>query len=237
MPQLCFKPVLGKRIRVVALDKCGNVPASGAEDSVVATDGFVSVQLSAEVEDGTEIITKKADGSLCVNERTAASFKRFTVEIEFCGVDAGLLSLTTNAEAYEDYQSTPSGIVVPEGTIDKRFSLEVWTGLSGQACDPDVEEASGYFLLPYIDAGVPGDITVDGENAVSFSMSNAATRGGNAWGVGPFNVLGGADGSTPSPLPTALDPLDHLLIMQTGIAPPASACGLVPFVPDAEPAG
>lgn len=231
MATRCFTPVLGKRLRAVTLDECGAVPASGTADSVAVTDGFISVTLSAEVEDGTEIITKKADGSLCVNEMTASSFKRFTAEAEFCGVDPGLLSVVTNAEIYENYEAVAAGIVVPEGTINKKFSLELWTGLSGEACAEGDEEASGYMLLPYVQAGVLGDITIDGENAVTFSMTGAYTKGGNAWGVGPFNVL--SDGTDPAPLPTALDPLDHLLLIATGIAPPAVACGLVPFVPEA----
>lgn len=231
MATRCFTPILGKRLRAVALDECANVPASGTADSMVVTDGFVSVTLSSEVEDGAEIITKKADGSLCVNEMTASSFKRFTVEAEFCGVDPGLLAVTTNAEIYENYEEIAAGIVVPEGTINKKFSLELWTGLSGEACAPGAEEASGYMLLPFVQAGVLGDITIDGENAVTFSMTGAYTKGGNAWGVGPFNVLDDSD--TPSPLPTALDPLDHLLLVATNLAPPASACGLVPFVPTA----
>lgn len=231
METRCFTPVLGKRIRMVSLDSCGAVPASGAPDSMVSTDGFISVTLSAEVEDGTEIITKKADGSMCVNEMTASSFKRFTVEIEFCGVDPGTLAIGTNAEIYENYESIAAGIVVPEGTINKKFSLEIWTGLSGEACAPGVEEASGYMLLPFVQAGVIGDITVDGENAVTFSMTGAYTKGGNGWGVGPFNTM--ADTGSAAPLPTPLDPLDHLLLVATDIAPPAAACGLQPFVPEA----
>src|SRR3546814_8726172 len=65
---------------LTALDECGNLPASGADDAVVATDGFISLTLTSEIEEGTEIITRKADGSLCVNERTSDSFKRFRSE-------------------------------------------------------------------------------------------------------------------------------------------------------------
>jgi hypothetical protein len=225
----CFIPVLGKRIRVTTLDVCGGVPVSG--DVQVTTNGFISLSLTSEVEDGTEIITKKADGSLCVNEMTDSSFKRFTVEMEFCGVDPDLLSVVTNAEQYMDYSDESAGIVVPEGTIDKRFALELWTGLSGRACEPGEEEASGYMLLPFLAAGVLGDVTVDGENAVTFSMTGAYTKGGNTWGVGPYDVLldGTTPPGTPAPLPTALDPLDHLLLLETGVAPPPSACGFGPI--------
>lgn len=41
-----------------------------------------------------------------------------------------------------------------------------------------------------------------------------------------------ADTGAPAPLPTPLDPLDHLLLIETSIAPPAEACGLQPFIPE-----
>lgn len=226
MATRCFTPVLGKRIRVTALDECGTVPASGTADSIVATSGFISLTLSSEIEDGSEIITKKADGSLCVNERTADSFKRFNLEMEFCGVDPGLLSLVTNGQAYVDYNDDVAGITIPEGTITSKFALEMWSGLTGAACPTgvDVSECSGYLLLPFVQAGVLGDIEVNGEDAITFSMTGAFTKGGNGWGVGPYEVV--LDGSTPSVLPTALDSLDHLLLMETCVAPPESVCGL-----------
>lgn len=227
MPTRCFQPILGKRIRVTALDSCGGVPEPAAEDSMAVTDGFITLNLSAETEDGAEIITRKASGALCVNEKAADSFKRFTLEMEFCGVDPGLLSVVTNAEIYENYEQVAAGIVIPEGTIEGKFALELWTGLSGQACEPGTEEASGYMLLPFVQSGILGDMTVDGENAVTFSLTGAYTKGGNQWGVGPYDVM--AEEGVAAPLPTALDPLDHLLLVETGIAPPASVCGLQPF--------
>ena len=219
-----FTPVLGKRIRVTALDNCGRTPDVGADNVVAVTDGFITATLSSEVEDGTEIIVKKADGSLCVNERLASSFKSFTLELEFCGVDPGILSLTTNAEMYENYASVAAGIVIPEGKIEKKFAFELWTGLSGAACAEDVEEASGYMLLPYVQSGVISGLTVDAENSVSFTLTGAYTKGGNGWGVGPYDVLDNTGAA--SALPTALDPLDHFLLIETGIAPPRVLTGL-----------
>lgn len=219
-----FIPVLGKRLRVTTLDDCGNAPAPTTANAWLATNGFISVNLSADVEDGTEIITRKADGSLCVNEKMANSFKRFGAEIEFCGVNPSLVPMVSNAEPYANYANDIAGFTVPEGTITKNFALELWTGLSGQACVPGAESAGGYLLLPFMRAGTLGDITINGENAVTFSMTGAYTMGGNAWGVGPYNVLLNDD-ATPIPdkLPTALDPLDHLLIIDTSVAPPPSA--------------
>lgn len=332
MTTQCFTPIRGKRLRVTRLDQCGNVPAKSTPNAYVCTDGFISVSLSSEVESGTEIITRKADGSLCVNERMADSFKRFTVEIQFCNVDPDLYELVTNADPYTDYANNVAGITIAEGTIDSKFALELWTGLTGQQCEPGVEEASGYLLLPFVNSGVLGDLDINGENAIQFSLTGAFTKGGNNWGVGPWKVLQavtptnevqtisapgaptggtftlsfsgqttapiaynaaastvrtalealsninvgdvtvsggplpgaaltvtftgqwagedvpqmtvsttGLTGSTSTPamtvatatagstgagvLPTKLDPLDHLLLVETGIAPPPSACG------------
>lgn len=220
----CFIPLLGKRIRVTQLNNCGAIIAAAEQ---IATDGFVTVTLSSEVEEGTEIITRKASGALCVNEKMADSFKRFTVSIDFCGVNPSLLALVSNANEY--YDAVPAtgdviGFTVPEGEIAKWFSLELWTGLSGQACAPGAEEASGYMLLPFVTAGVLGDIEVGGEDAITFSLTGAATKGGNAWGVGPYDVVMDTTGLIPSPLPIAIDPYDHLLLIDTALAPPPDAC-------------
>lgn len=213
-----FQPIFGKRLRITKLDECGN-PSAPGDCGFVVTKGFVSLSLSSDVESGNEIVTRTADGDLCVNERQADSFKRFTLEITWCGVDPCILDLVTNATPYEDAGGDVAGIVVPEGKVEGKFALEMWTGLAGQQCEPGVEEASGYLLLPFVNAGVLGDLEVNGEAAVDFSMTGAFTRGGNNWDVGPFEVVAGTGGLS-STLPTPLDPLDHLLLMQTNIAPP-----------------
>lgn len=220
-----FIPVLGKRIRVTPLGGSGKVEA-GAK--YIATEGFISTNLTSEVETGTEILVKNASGSLCVNEKRPDSFKRFNVEIEFCGVNPALLSMLTNAEAYADAAGNLAGFTVPEGEIEKQFALELWSGLSG-FLGSGTEEASGYFLLPYIAGGTLGDITINGENAITFSLTGAYTKGGNGWGRGPYNVVmegSGVGGTAPfaaAKIPTAIDPFDHLLLIDTALAPPPSA--------------
>lgn len=218
-----FAPLLGKRMRITELDSCGRPNAAGTPDSFLVTDGFVSVGLSAEVEDGNEITVRRADGSLCVNEKLASEFKRFNVEAEFCGVNPSIAAMVSNSEVYLDYAGDTAGFTVAEGTIKKWFALELWTGLSGIGCEEGADEASGYLLLPFLVAGTIGDLTVDGENAVNFSLSGVATKGGNAWGAGPYNVVYNGSGA-PAVLPTPVDTLDHLLMVETGLAvPPASA--------------
>jgi hypothetical protein len=235
MPTKCFKPIFGKRIRVSKMtDSC--VPVIVGECVEIVTDGFISLSLSSETEDGAEIITKKANGAICVNHKSPNSFKRFTLEMEFCGVDPDLLSFMTNMSAYADWAGDIAGATAYEGAVDKKFGLEVWTGLAGDIIE-GAEEASGYVVLPCVNAGVIGDITIDGENAVSFTMTGAYTVTGNQWGVGLHHVLmnpdgGGAGVDAPDVLPEPLLPSEPLLIMQTGVAPPPSACGCAPYVAD-----
>jgi len=130
--------------------------------------------------------------------------------------------------AFQDWNGDVAGATVYEGTVDQKFSLEIWTGLSVDVAPTGtVEEASGYAVLPCLNAGVLGDVSIDGENAVSFSMTGAYTVSGHAWGVGLHKVL--FQGSTKKPLPDVILPTEPLLIMQTGVAPPPSACGCAPF--------
>lgn len=222
-----FTPIQGKRVRVTSLDECGRVTS---ESKSYVSDGFVSVNISSEVEEGAEILTKKFTGALCVNEKNADSFKYFTLELEFCGVDPALLSIVSNAKDYKDAGNDVAGFTVAEGTITKKFALEMWVGLSGQACEEGAQEASGYLLLPFIQSGVIGSLEFGSEDSMTFSLSGARTRGGNGWGKGPHNVVYGAD-QTPAPLPTALDPLDHLLLMDTGLAVPAHSSEPTKVVP------
>lgn len=234
-----FIPVLGTRLRATRTNQIG-VPSSESNAQTV-TDGFITVSLTSEVEDGVEILQRNAAGALCVNERRANSFKRFNLEVEFCGVPPELLTMITNAEPYEDHAGDIAGFTVPEGEIDRHFAFELWTGLSGST---DSEEAGGYLLLPLVTGGTIGDVTVDGENAINFTATGMMTKGGNRWGVGPYDVVRtegteGTEGAPgdPSPLPTALDPYDHLLMIDTALAAPPVTEGGAEAVPTSGGAG
>ncbi len=139
-------------------------------------------------------------------------------------MNPSVLDIVTNATKYLDHAGDTAGFKVAYGKIEKKFALELWTGLSGQACAEGAEDASGYLLLPFITAGTIGDIEVNGEDAISFSMTGAVTKSGNAWGTGPYDVVkkakAGGGGFDNAKLPTPLDPLDHLLMIDTALAPP-----------------
>src|SRR5690606_42099189 len=70
MPQQCFKPFRAQSIRVTELGDCGIPPdpadaspgeSPGAACAIAVTDSFTSVTGEAEVDEGEEILERKAD--------------------------------------------------------------------------------------------------------------------------------------------------------------------------------
>ena len=63
----------------------------------------------------------------------ADSFKRFTVEIDFCEVNPAILSMVSNAQPYYDGSDASTanmiGVTVAEGEINKWFALIKRNGL------------------------------------------------------------------------------------------------------------
>lgn len=215
MATQCFGVVRGKRVRVTELDVCG-VPVTGG--SFVVSDGFVSVELTSELEDGDEYIQKNADGKLCINERAPDSLKRLNVTVTWCNVDPDIINLITGYPLEMD-DSDAVGFRIQEGEADTRWALELWTGLTGAGCDEEGNVQYGYFLLPLVTGSTLGDITIENANA-TFSTTGY-TEGNSGWGVGPYNVVG----SPAAPLSVAIDAIDHALIRTTEVAPPAAVCG------------
>lgn len=217
----CYTVVRGRRMRVTALDECGNVPDSPANQNVV-TSGFVTVGLTAVIEEGDDIIQKNANGDLVVNDRSRNQFKRWDVSAEFAEVNPALLSLMTNARLEEDWEANVVGVRQPEGGTTGAFALEVWTGVPGTDCVPDEATKYGYLLLPFVVGGPLGDISIQ-NGAATFTVTSY-TRGAGGWGVGPYDVVDSDGEGTAGPLAVAMASDEHLLMRLVGVAPPAEAC-------------
>jgi hypothetical protein len=217
----CYTVVRGRRMRVTRLDECGNVPDAPANQHVV-TSGFVTVGLTAVIEEGDDIIQKNANGDLVVNDRSRNQFKRWDVAAEFALVDPALLSLMTNARVEEDWNADVVGVRQPEGGTVDSFALEVWTGVPGSDCVPGEPTKYGYLLLPFVVGGPLGDISIE-NGAATFSVASF-TRGAGGWGVGPYDVVPSDALNTAAPLDVAMAADEHLLMRLTTIAPPTAAC-------------
>jgi len=232
MPTTSFPLVRGRTMRVTQTDGCCT-PAYGAPDGMVVTDGFVSVALTANINEPEEIVITNANGKTCVRDAGCAEFQGYGVEITFCEVTPCLFSLVTGQPSVVDAAGEIVGFRMNSAIsgCDSGFALEVWMGVPGVACSGE-QGGFGYLLLPCLQGGVIGDFTIENA-AITFTITGANTKAGNGWGVGPYDVVETTVPGTPGPLPSPLDPDDHLYVSFTTIAPPeeTDGCTAVPVAP------
>lgn len=224
-----FPLVRGRTMRVSKVDGCC-APDYG-DDNMIVTEGFVSVALTAQINEAEEITITNANGKTCVRDPGCPEFQGYTVELTFCEVSPCLFSLVTGQPAVLDAAGEVIGFRMNSKTsvCETGFALEVWMGVPGVACTGDAG-AFGYLLLPCLQGGVIGDFTIENA-AITFTVSGAVTKDGNGWGVGPFDVvMDDSPTPVPAPLPDPLDPDDHLVALFTTVAPPAPTDGCVPLV-------
>lgn len=188
MASKCFPLVRGRVMRATRLDSCGRIADRAC--SAITTTGFVSVALTANIDEGEEIAVVNAGGDTCVRDAAVPSFTGYGVAITFCDVNPELYAMLTNQQVVFDNVGDAVGFRVNSKvkTSDANFALEVWSNVPGVVCDdPDAAGSYGYTLLPFVSGGVLGDFTIE-NGAVTFTLQNAATRDGAGWGTGPYDV-------------------------------------------------
>ncbi len=222
----CFSLVRGRSMRVTKTDGCG-APVMGASSSVVS-DGFISVALTANTDEGTTISVQNAAGKTCILDEPCPTFTGYSVEVQFCEVDPALFSLMAGQSPVEDADGGTVGFRVNSGVdaCGSGFALELWSQVPAGACEEGTGESFGYFLIPFLRGGVLGDFTV-ANDAINFTLSGATSRDGSTWGTGPYDVVDNGAGATfdPGPLLDAIDPKDHLHMQLTTVPPPEPVCG------------
>jgi hypothetical protein len=227
MPSTCFTLVRGRAMRVTRLNACGD-PVFGPA-STVASEGFISVALTANTEEGETITQTNANGKICISDQPAPTFTGYSVEVQFCNVDPDLYALMTGQAIVLD-DSTPAPVTVgfqvnsDVNLDDSGFALELWSGVPGAACGVGGDPQYGYLLIPFLKGGVIGDFTIENA-AITFTITGANSKDGTSWGVGPYDVLKettGAAGPLLEPLPTT----NHLHMQLTTLPPPdTDVCG------------
>lgn len=231
MPAQCFPFAQGRRLRVTALDSCGN-PITNDDCARVVSKGFVQVSVSSETITGTSIQPLNAAGELCYQLRAPDVFTNHTLSIEFCEVDPTLISLVTNANQVFDYDETVVGFQTLEGTKVGGYALEVWMGVPGQDCPPasaNPVDSLGYVLFPFVIPGPLGDFTIQND-AINFTVTGY-TRGNGAWGKGPYDVVAQDAMNVAGPLIDDLPSNAHAHLQWTSIPAPEPFCGCEPIVP------
>lgn len=219
----CYALVRGRAMRVTRLDGCGAVILG--PDSTAVSEGFITVALTANTDEGTAISVANAAGKICILDEPCPQFTGYTAEIAFCGVDPDLYRLMTNQPIVLDAAGVGVGFKMNSGVdaCDAGFALELWSNVPAAVCEPGAGTQYGYMLVPFLRGGIIGDFTV-GNDAVNFTLSGAASKDGTMWGVGPYDVMFD-ENAVEGPLLEALDTKDHLFVSLTSVPPPDPGCG------------
>lgn len=225
-----YPMVRGRMMRVTRLDGCG-APDYGDAGTVVSK-GFVTIGVTANINEGQAITITNADGSTAVSDPAVPELENFTLAITYTKVDPDIYALTTGQATVLDASGDAVGFRVNSDVspTDTAFGLEVWSTVPGEACstDPNAQGAFAYILFPYVSGGVISDFTIE-NGAISFGLANATTKKGTQWGTGPYNVVLDG-GSTPSVLLSAAATADHLHVQYTELAPPTEYTGAIPLL-------
>jgi len=217
---ICYSSIKGLAMRVTRLDPVG-APVEGLTSAAVSK-GFVSVGITANIEDGEEFTVKNAAGELCISERDNPLLKWLELSIEFCQVDPEMFELMTGGRLLEDFAGNSVGFTMSETYVAAPFALEVWTKVAGT-----VQEGYQwiYWLFPMVINGILGDLTLE-NGPVSFTLAGN-TKSNGSWASGPYDVVAVDAQGTCGPLTDPVLPGEHLYHRLTTCAPPTAKCGYV----------
>lgn len=222
-----FPLVKGTRLRLTKVNSCG-LPLEGPANRII-TDGFVTAHLTPQMKDADDLEQNNAEGRICVADRTPPQRKRWTIALELCNVNTGVITLLNSWEQLLDYNDDPNGFQdQTDVESDLGVAVELWTG--GKSIDdcplpldddiftnPGTGLKYGYMLL-FGREFTLGDVTVGAQ--VSTLTLSGISFPGPQWGRGPYNVAALDAQNTPGRMlqPTNAD--SHLRIFRTPIAPP-----------------
>jgi hypothetical protein len=121
----CPNPVRGLASRWTRADVCGRPLARHSHSKLrVTTRAFVMAKFSMDLEKGTEIVQKRADGSLCVSDLAPDQLKRLAAEVQMCGMPVPLQQIALSMNAFVD-PSNPSHIIgAALPSIDQKAAIE-----------------------------------------------------------------------------------------------------------------
>jgi hypothetical protein len=230
-----FPVIKGVRLRATRINSCG-LPIEGQANRLV-TDGFVSVELAPVMRDAQDLEQVNAEGQVCVTDRTPPTRKHYTVTVELCNVNTGLISMFNGWSQVLDYANNSVGFEDDDDVdADYGVALEVWTGgRSDDDCPaPESDQVftgagsgKGYgYLLFGANEFTLGNVKVDA-NISTFTLTGRSIAL-SQWGRGPYNVVPIDDTNTAGRLLKPLDRDAHFLLQRTTIAPPPITEGANP---------
>lgn len=218
----------GKTMRLTRLDECGNI-VEGLTSTLVT--GMVSITPTANYLDPEELQQADANGDLCIDDRGPVQLRWIDLAIQLCVTDPFFVNIVTGDPlVVDDATPTPNTVgwqIDQQLTGSANFALEVWSGVSGQACAPGGFPKYGYWLFPWVKDAQWGEWSI--ANAALVTNFTARAVVGSPWGVGPYNVR--RDATVPATEEPLLAPgvltTTAMHFQSTTLAPPTAACGAV----------
>lgn len=235
MPQQCFKPFRAQSLRVLELDDCctppdlfGDSPGespgspSDAPCSIAVTDAFTLVSAEADVDEGEDILERKANGDICISEKDPDVLRGINLSITLCQVTPWFINKLTGWPVVMDQNCNAVGIDVMDGINLTQNAVEMWTGVAGVDCGAGAYY--GYSVFPCVENWqLDGEIQWGGSDTIWSITLTGFAKGNHAWGRGPFtDVQQSFDGRMVDPMQQG----SIMRLMATDVPPPAyiSSC-------------
>lgn len=234
-----FPVVKGLALRATKSNNCG-LPQEGPHNRLV-TKGFVTVNMTAVMNEAEELEQKNAEGKVCVADRTPPTRKYYTPVVTLCNVNTGLIAMFNGWEQILDYADNPNGFQDQEEVdADYGVVIEVWTGGRSDADCPaptldtifssgSSGKSYGYLLFGGTEWQL-GDIEI-GAQVSTFTLTGR-TIAIPQWGRGPYNVAGTDAAGTPGRLLVPTNEKSHYYLFRTPVAPPDETDGGNPVALD-----
>lgn len=231
MAVVCAQMARGKMMRLTKLDACG-APLEG-ETSTLVTKSFVSVTITPNYLDAEEISQADANGDLCIDDRSDPALRWLDLSIVLCTEDPTMINIITGDPlVVNDATPTPDTVgfrIDADLSGSANFALELWSGITGQACTVGGFTNYGYWLFPWVKDAQWGEWVIQ-NGALTLTFTARAVMD-SAWGVGPYNIR--RDAAVPATLEPLLTPItdSDLVHFEVTSAPlPTPACGATALV-------
>lgn len=219
MSSICATPIRGRKIRLIKLDSCGNV-VTGAGSAMVIMDGFISIKVTPQYEDGTEVVKKRADGSLCVNDKSNPQIKFAQVDGDWCVLDPDAIVIMNGSRLLTNGATGTGMMMSLLSAISARWSLEIWQDVYGvNACNAQGQQQYVYWAFPNVHNAQIQDFTAQNDS-LEWKEQAEAQGAGFSWGTFP------TANSPNSYLGTNIVNFGDVFGYNiTSVAPPAASCG------------
>jgi len=223
----CVSLSRGKMLRITKLDECGAVVEGPA--STLTMKAFVSGTITPNYQDAEEITQPDANGDRCIDDRSDVALRWLDISLIVCTIDPTMINLITGDPlVLDDAAPTPNTVgfrIDADLTGSASFGLELWSGVSGQACTTTGFPKYGYWLFPWVKDAQWGEWVVQ-NGALILTFTARAVFGGD-WGVGPYDDIR-RDATVPAtlePLLTPIEPTQPMHFEVTTAPLPTPACG------------